>query len=48
MTSGNKRGLSYRDAGVDIKRGEQLVERVKPSAAKTHRTGVIGSLGGFG
>ena len=48
MTSGNKRGLSYRDAGVDIRRGEQLVERIKPSAAKTHRAGVIGSLGGFG
>ncbi len=48
MTSGNKRGLSYRDAGVDIRRGEQLVERIKPSAAKTHRAGVMGSLGGFG
>ena len=48
MTSGNKRGLSYRDAGVDIERGDALVERIKPSAARTLRDGVIGGLGGFG
>ena len=48
MNNGNKRGLSYRDAGVDIERGEQLVDCIKPAAAATHRPGVMGALGGFG
>ncbi|MBL8423651.1 MAG: phosphoribosylformylglycinamidine cyclo-ligase, partial [Candidatus Accumulibacter phosphatis] len=29
--------LSYRDAGVDIDAGDQLVERIKPLARKTMR-----------
>ena len=41
-------GLSYRDAGVDIERGEELVRRIKPGAAATRRAGVVGGLGGFG
>ena len=41
-------GLSYRDAGVDIDRGERLVERIKPLAAATHRAGVLTGIGGFG
>jgi len=41
-------GLSYRDAGVDIDAGEQLVEAIKPYAARTRRPGVLGGLGGFG
>jgi len=41
-------GLSYRDAGVDIDAGEELVERIKPLAKKTLRPGVLGGLGGFG
>ncbi len=40
--------LSYRDAGVDIEAGAQLVERIKPAIKKTHRPGVLGGLGGFG
>jgi phosphoribosylformylglycinamidine cyclo-ligase len=40
--------LSYRDAGVDIDAGAQLVERIKPLAAATVRPGVITGLGGFG
>jgi len=40
--------LSYRDAGVDIDAGEQLVEAIKPYAARTRRPGVLGGLGGFG
>lgn len=39
--------LTYRDAGVDIDAGERLVERIKPIAERTHRSGVLGSLGGF-
>lgn len=40
--------LSYRDAGVDIDVGNQLVETIKPIAKKTHRPGVLTGLGGFG
>ena len=48
MTTSKRPGLSYRDAGVDIERGEALVERIKPGAAATRRAGVLGGLGGFG
>ena len=44
----NQNSLSYRDAGVDIDKGDALVERIKPFAAKTTRAGVLGGLGGFG
>ena len=40
-------GLTYRDAGVDIEAGEQLVERIKPLAKSTRTEHVLGSLGGF-
>jgi phosphoribosylformylglycinamidine cyclo-ligase len=40
--------LSYRDAGVDIDAGDELVERIKPFARKTMREGVLGGIGGFG
>jgi phosphoribosylformylglycinamidine cyclo-ligase len=41
-------GLSYRDAGVDIDAGGELVQRIKPYAKQTLRPGVLGGLGGFG
>lgn len=40
--------LSYRDAGVDIGAGDQLVENIKPFAKRTLRPEVLGGLGGFG
>lgn len=40
--------LNYRDAGVDIVAGNELVERIKPIAQKTFREGVLTGLGGFG
>jgi phosphoribosylformylglycinamidine cyclo-ligase len=40
--------LSYRDAGVDIDAGNELIEKIKSSVASTKRPGVMGSLGGFG
>ena len=40
--------LSYRDAGVDIDAGDQLVENIKPFAKRTLRPEVLGGLGGFG
>ena len=40
--------LTYRDAGVDIDAGEELVERIKPRVARTHRPEVLAGIGGFG
>jgi phosphoribosylformylglycinamidine cyclo-ligase len=40
--------LTYRDAGVDIDAGEELVDAIKPLAASTRRPGATGDLGGFG
>ncbi|MBI1424522.1 MAG: phosphoribosylformylglycinamidine cyclo-ligase [Gammaproteobacteria bacterium] len=47
-TEAKQTGLSYRDAGVDIDAGGELVERIKPYAKQTLRPGVLGGLGGFG
>lgn len=41
-------GLSYKDAGVDIDAGNELVKRIAPLAKATNRAGSMGSLGGFG
>ena len=43
-----KNGLTYAQAGVDIDAGNALVERIKPAAAATRRSGVMSGLGGFG
>jgi phosphoribosylformylglycinamidine cyclo-ligase len=40
--------LSYRDAGVDIDAGNELVERIKPAVKSTMRPEVLAGLGGFG
>ena len=42
------RSLSYRESGVDIDAGNDLVERIKPAIKSTRRAGCIGSIGGFG
>lgn len=44
----NKQSLSYKDAGVDIDAGNELVERIKGVAKRTRRPGVLAGLGGFG
>jgi phosphoribosylformylglycinamidine cyclo-ligase len=46
-TTDDKRGISYRDAGVDIDAGDELVERIKKHVARTRRPEVLGGLGGF-
>lgn len=46
--SDSKPSLSYKDAGVDIDAGNQLIDRIKPHAARTRRPGVLAGLGGFG
>ncbi len=40
--------LSYRNSGVDIDAGIELVERIKPAINSTLRPGCVGSIGGFG
>jgi phosphoribosylformylglycinamidine cyclo-ligase len=40
--------VTYRDAGVDIDAGEELVERIKPSVRRSMRREVLGGIGGFG
>jgi phosphoribosylformylglycinamidine cyclo-ligase len=44
----NKPSLSYKDAGVDIDAGNELVERIKGVAKRTRRPEVMAGLGGFG
>ena len=41
------KGLTYRDAGVDIDAGNELVRRIGPAARATHRPELLGGLGGF-
>ena len=41
-------GLTYRDAGVDIDAGDELVERIKPIVRRTQRPEVLAGVGGFG
>jgi phosphoribosylformylglycinamidine cyclo-ligase len=42
-----KKGLTYRDAGVDIDAGDALVERIKCHVKRTMRPEVLTNLGGF-
>ena len=39
--------LTYKQAGVDIDAGDDLVERIKPLAAATRIAEVMGGVGGF-
>lgn len=39
---------AYKQAGVDIEAGNQLVDRIKPFAKATMRSGNMGNIGGFG
>jgi phosphoribosylformylglycinamidine cyclo-ligase len=39
---------TYRDAGVDIDAGEELIDRIKPGVKRSLRREVLGGIGGFG
>jgi phosphoribosylformylglycinamidine cyclo-ligase len=47
-TTKARESLSYRDAGVDIDAGNELVDRIKPAVRSTMRPEVLTGLGGFG
>ncbi len=42
------KGLTYKDAGVDIEAGNELVRRIGDRVKKTHGPEVLTGLGGFG
>ena len=44
----SKQPLTYKDAGVDIDAGNELVERIKPLVKRTQRPEVLAGIGGFG
>ncbi len=48
MAINNEVGASYKQAGVDIDAGNELVKRIKPLAKATRRLGSVDELGGFG
>ena len=48
LNAKNQESLNYKSAGVDIAAGNELVERIKPIAARTRTAGVLAGLGGFG
>jgi phosphoribosylformylglycinamidine cyclo-ligase len=43
-----KQPITYADAGVDIRRGDQTKDRIKALARETFTRGVLGGIGGFG
>ena len=43
----DQQASKYAEAGVDIDKGNEFVQRIKPLVAETHRRGVISDLGGF-
>jgi phosphoribosylformylglycinamidine cyclo-ligase len=40
--------ITYKDAGVDIDKAEAFLKNIRPLVKSTHRTGVLGEIGGFG
>jgi len=44
---GDEPGLTYKQAGVDIEAGADLIRRIAPAARATRRPELLGGLGGF-
>ena len=43
-----RNSITYKDSGVDIDAGNELIDKIKPHAKSTFRKEVLGGLGGFG
>ncbi len=43
----DEKSLSYKDAGVDIEAGNELVRRIGAACKATHRSEMLSTLGGF-
>ncbi len=43
-----KKSFTYKDAGVDIEAGEELVNSIKGMVKETHSDAVLSNIGGFG
>ena len=48
MSKNSRPGLSYAQAGVDVDKGNALVDAIKPLVRATRRPGADGTIGGFG
>lgn len=46
--SDKKKKFTYKDAGVDIEAGEEMVESIKGVVQQTHSNAVLSNIGGFG
>jgi phosphoribosylformylglycinamidine cyclo-ligase len=46
-TMSKEKSNKYKDAGVDIDKGNAFVETIKDLVASTHQRGVLGGIGGF-
>lgn len=44
----DKKQMTYKDSGVDIKAGEEMVESIKGVVKDTHGPEVLSNIGGFG
>ena len=44
----SKKKFTYKDSGVDIKAGEELVNSIKDVVKETHNANVLSNIGGFG
>jgi phosphoribosylformylglycinamidine cyclo-ligase len=44
----DKKPMTYKDSGVDIKAGEEMVESIKGVVKDTHGPEVLSNIGGFG
>ncbi|MEE8439632.1 MAG: phosphoribosylformylglycinamidine cyclo-ligase, partial [Micropepsaceae bacterium] len=47
-TPSGRNRMTYKDSGVDIQAGDELVARISPAAKATARRGASAALGGFG
>lgn len=43
-----KKPITYKDSGVDVKAGEELVKSIKSIVKETHNESVLSNIGGFG